>query len=417
MRRDGAQSWVWLMTVIVAGLILYGSLYPFEFSVPADGVGPLQTLIDSIGRPPGRGNVVANVLLYLPFGCFFVLSFAPVRRRAAVPLAVACGAAMSLFVELVQYYDVDRVTSFSDFYTNTLGSLLGGLAALAAGSQFRLRLVGETIAQPIPSLLIIAWLGYRLYPYVPTIDLHKYWRVLQPIISTSSITWYDVFGQTAIWLALYALIEAIVGGWRFVWLAPLFAMAVLGGEVVIIDTTLRSAEPVGAGIALAAWLALTTLPVRVRVGVVGAVLCAFVIALQLEPFEFQAMARGFDWVPFHGLMLVEPKAAALTLLEKFFLYGCAIFLLGAALGRRLPAVVAVAAMAFVTSWLAMYLPQRSAEITDTVVALMIGLAFALLPSDRRKAPVRGGPTLSAQQRQLRDWQRAQARARGVKIDG
>jgi VanZ family protein len=416
MRRDGAQPWVWLMTVLIAGLIVYGSLYPFDFLVPADGVGPLQTFIDSIGRPPGRGNFVANVLLYLPFGFFFVLSFGPARRRAAVPLGVVCGAAMSLSVELVQYYDADRVASFSDFYTNTLGSLLGGLAALAAGSRFRLRLIGETIAQPIPSLLIIAWLGYRLYPYVPTIDLHKYWRVLQPIISMPSINWYDVFGQTAIWLALYALIEAIVGGWRFVWLAPLFAMAVLGGAVVIIDTTLRLAEPMGAGIALAAWLALTRLPVRVRVGVVGAVLCAFVIASQLEPFEFQAMARGFDWVPFHGLMQEEPKAAALSLLGKFFLYGCAIFLLGVAFGRRLPAAVAVAVLAFGTSWLEMYLPERSAEITDTVMALMIGLAFALLPSDR-EAPVRDAPSLTAQERQLRDWQRAQARARGVKIDG
>jgi hypothetical protein len=40
--------------------------------------------------------------LYLPFGFFFVLSFGPARRRAAVPLGVVCGAAMSLSVELVQ---------------------------------------------------------------------------------------------------------------------------------------------------------------------------------------------------------------------------------------------------------------------------------------------------------------------------
>src|SRR5580698_3123483 len=105
MRRDGAQSWIWLVTVIVAGLILYGSFYPFGFQVPADGVGPLQTFIDSIGRPPGRGNFVANVVLYLPFGFFFVLSFSPARRWAAVPLAVVCGAAMSLTVEFAQYYD------------------------------------------------------------------------------------------------------------------------------------------------------------------------------------------------------------------------------------------------------------------------------------------------------------------------
>jgi VanZ family protein len=416
MRRGGPKSWTWLMTVIVTGLILYGSFYPFEFTVPPDGVGPLQTFIDTIGRRQSRGNFIANLVLYLPFGFLFVLSFGPVRRRAAVPLGVLCGAAMSLFVELVQYYDADRVTSFTDFYTNTLGALVGGLAALVAGSRFRLPLIGEAIARPIPSLLIIAWLGFRLYPYVPTIDLHKYWRALQPIILAPSISWYDVSGQTAIWLALYALIEAIVGRWRSVWLAPLFAMAVLGAEVLIIDTTLRLAEPVGAGIAFAIWLVLTAVPARLRIGVVGGVLCTYVIALQLQPFEFQAMARGFDWVPFDSLMLEEPKTDALALLDKFFLYGSAIFLLGAAFDRRLPAAVAVAAMLFVTSWLEVYLPLRLAEITDTVIALIIGLAFALLPSDRESL-VRDAPSLSAQERQLRDWQRAQARARGVKIDG
>jgi glycopeptide antibiotics resistance protein len=100
---------------------------------------------------------------------------------------------MSLSVELTQYYDQGRVTAFSDSYTNTLGTLLGGLAALAIGAKFRLPFIGEVTTRPIPTLLIIAWLAYRMYPYVPTIDLHKYWNALKPIVLTPSLTPYDLF--------------------------------------------------------------------------------------------------------------------------------------------------------------------------------------------------------------------------------
>jgi len=101
------------MTAIITGLILYGSFCPFEFSVPAEGVGALQTFINSVGSRPGRGDLIVNVVLYLPFGFFFVLGFT--RRWAAVPLGVLCGAALSLLVELTQYYDatcVNRILRF-----------------------------------------------------------------------------------------------------------------------------------------------------------------------------------------------------------------------------------------------------------------------------------------------------------------
>ncbi len=208
MPAPRASSKLWLATLIIAAVILYGSFYPFEFRVPASGIGPIATFLASIGQRPGRGDFIANILLYLPFGFFFVLSHGRDRQAACLPVVVLGGALLSLSVELAQYYDAGRVTAFSDFYTNTLGTLLGGLAALPIGASFRLPYIGEVTARPIPTLLIIAWLGYRMYPYVPTIDLHKYWNALKPIVLTPSLTSYDLFHQTTIWLALYALIEA-----------------------------------------------------------------------------------------------------------------------------------------------------------------------------------------------------------------
>lgn len=271
MPAPRASSKLWLATLIIAAVILYGSFYPFEFRVPASGIGPIATFLASIGQRPGRGDFIANILLYLPFGFFFVLSHGSDRQAACLPVVVLGGALLSLSVELTQYYDAGRVTAFSDFYTNTLGTLLGGLAALPIGASFRLPYIGEVTARPIPTLLIIAWLGYRMYPYVPTIDLHKYWNALKPIVLTPSLTSYDLFHQATIWLALYALIEAAAGRRRSGFLAPMFAILVLCGKILIVNTVLRLAEPVGAATAFVVWLALLWLPVRLQAGIVGLV--------------------------------------------------------------------------------------------------------------------------------------------------
>ena len=412
-----ARPRLWLVTAIVASVIVYGSLYPFEFRIPGSGIGPLATFLASIGQRPGRGDALANILLYTPLGCFLSLCFrrGP-RHSGTLVLAVAIGGLMSLGLELAQDDIPGRVTSFSDLATNTLGMVLGSFAAIVVGAGFRVPFIGDVAARPVPTLLVASWLAYRLFPYVPMIDLHKYWNALKPLVLTPSLTGYDLFRQTAIWLTVYALIEAIVRRRRSAVMAPLFAVAVLGAKVLIVGIVIRLADPVGAGLALGVWLLLLLLPTRLRTGTVCLVLCAYVVVQRLEPFAFQEAGREFSWMPFLSLMHGSLSADALAFLEKFFLYGSMVYLLGDALGRRLPAAVITAALLFATSWAEAWLPGRSAEITDTLIALIVAITFALLPaeSDVGSAPI--ASRFSGRDRRLRDWQREQARALGVKVD-
>src|SRR6185312_10031094 len=108
---------------------------------------------------------------------------------------------------------------------------------------------------------------------------------------------------------------------------------------------------------------------RPRAGTACLLLCAYVVALRLEPFTFQGAGREFSWMPFLSLMQGSVSADTLAFLEKIFLYGSMIYLLGEALGRRAPATVITAALLFTTSWAEAWLPGRSAEITDTLIAL------------------------------------------------
>jgi VanZ family protein len=365
----------------MAAFIVYGSLYPFDFRVPPPGPGAVGAFLESWDKRPGRGDFLANILLYIPFGLFFLLGCRHGRPFAGkLFLTVFSGALLSLCMELTQYYDAGRDTEATDFYANALGMFLGALAALVAGARLAISSASQIALRP--KTLVFAWVSYRLYPYVPTIDLHKYWNALKPVFLRPSLNGYDLFRQAAIWLTLCALIDAAVRGRRSTRLVLLFAVTVLCAKVLIVDTDLRVAELAGFGIAFAIWLCLLICPLRVRAGVAGVVLCCYVAASRLEPFQFQATQRPFGWIPFYSFMFGSLTVDTLSFLEKFFLYGSMLYLLGLASGsRRLSVAVSVAVLLLATSWMETFLPGRSAEITDALMALIVALIFGLLPAE------------------------------------
>ena len=68
----------------------------------------------------------------------------------------------------------------------------------------------------------------------------------------------------------------------------------------------------------------------------------------------------------------------MSFLEKAFLYGALIWLLArSGLGLRVSTIL-VAIMLFATSWAETCLPGRSAEITDALMAILIGAVIVVL---------------------------------------
>jgi len=383
-----------VVTALIAAAILYGSLFPFHFREPAGDVGPLGALLQTWNvLPTSRGDPLSNILLYLPFGFFGMLA---VRNRLGAPVRVVvvtlAGLVLCVAVELVQVYDVGRVTSLTDVYSNTLGTMLGAAGGLIVGADFRWPFLREISTRPVPALLLVAWLGYRLFPYVPTIDLHKYWDAMKPVVLTPSLPPYDLFRYTVTWLTIASLVEAVARQDRSRLLFPLLAAFVIGAKIVILTKVLSVAEIAGAGLAFVVWLLLLRAGARGRSVLLAALLGALVVAQRLEPFQFQAAAGHFTWIPFLSLMRGSISVDSQSFLEKFFLYGGLVWLLVEAGLRLRIAAVLVALVLFVTSQAEMYLPGRSAEITDALMTLLIAGAFALIaPTRKRDASGAAGP--------------------------
>lgn len=360
-----------LAMALLIGMIIYGSLYPFAFHAVPDGVGPLRMLLNKWDETPGRGDFVSNILLYIPLGFVGMISVgkrASLWRLAAV---VAIGATLSVMMESAQYYDAGRDPEATDVYSNTIGVIVGASIGWVFGQDFRWPLLGELSANRIPALLLMSWLGYRLYPYEPTINLHKYWDALKPIVLHPQLTWYSLCRQTAIWLTVAVLIEKIVGPTKSAAMFRRFAGFTLLASLIIISTWISLSQLSGMALAYLLWRAIRHQP-RAPVVVAATLLGFYVVAFRLAPFDFAAVEGHYGWMPFLSFMQGSIDLDVQSFFEKVFLYGGLIWLLGqAGMGLRV-AYSAVAGVLLLASVAEIYLPGRSAEITDAILALVIG---------------------------------------------
>jgi VanZ family protein len=362
------------LMIVVAGAIAYGSLYPFAFHDSGSLGADISHLAGTWNRmPQSRGDILINLLLYVPFG-FTALQAIGWGRAGlcAATLAVLLGAALSLSLELTQFYDHGRFSALSDVYLNVAGAGLGSVLA-SAGNMRRLQLSwpsGGTAA--FARILLVAWLGWQLFPYAPTIDLHKYWRSVQPLLHASGMAPYDLFRCTVLWLSLIFVARIGLG------LPARFLLLAIAGfflaKVLIIGQYMSPPDIAGAGLAL-----ILCLMVRRRIDAVlvpvAVLFAVMVVQTRILPFQLALEPKPFQWIPFFGFLHGSLQLNIIALWEKFYLYGALLLLLVKAGMRPGFAVTLECVILLATSLAQSFLIGRSAEITDALIALFLGLIY------------------------------------------
>jgi hypothetical protein len=167
-----------------------------------------------------------------------------------------------------------------------------------------------------------AWMGYRLYPYVPTIDLHNYWCALKPVILFPTLTLADLCRHTTIWVTIFVLAAAAVGQGRLAMIPPLFCECILAARVLIVGTVLSVAKLLALSSPSVFGRSCLLCP---RGGVARVCLCCWfgslVIFERLQPFQFQSEARQIGWLQFWSLMQGPVGVDVMSFFERSFLYG------------------------------------------------------------------------------------------------
>jgi VanZ family protein len=165
--------------VLSALFIVYGTTIPWDFAgTPSlDRIAPIPFWDAARGRIPSIPDIVQNVVLFVPFGFFGALAWGG-GRGAAVAWVVLAGAALSLGVEVAQTASVSRTPSATDLATNTIGTVLGAVAAALYARHLRVRVMERLTwaATHRPGLIVVAALAAAtgvdaLWPFLPTLDV------------------------------------------------------------------------------------------------------------------------------------------------------------------------------------------------------------------------------------------------------
>lgn len=372
---------IWLLTVAI---IYYGSLYPFELRPLEDPASAIVRLLGTTGEWDRAGDLVSNILLYIPCGLFGMLALkGRCPTGLAILLATLAGTLISASVEFLQCYAEYRNPTFGDIYANAIGSAAGAVAGLFAQQHYRPAWLQPLLAHPRTLLLLVLWLGARLYPYAPTIDLHKYWRALKPLFISPALPPAELFRYGVAWLFVAALIHACYGSQRWKFAFPLFAAAFFAAKVLITDLIVKPADLLGCVLALLLWLPVFARH-RPRYLLLSLLYLAALLLVMLAPYSFSDHAWcDYGWIPFKSLMHGSIGTNVQSFCEKTALYGGMIWLLARGGLSFVLATVLTSIVVFAASYAQIYLAGRSAEITDVVICVLIGIVFAILPRPAR----------------------------------
>jgi VanZ family protein len=371
------------LLLLVIGLIVYGSLYPGDFDFSRT-TNPFFILLHSWPATWDRfvlRDIAINLLLYAPLGVTAFLAAARRHSRAAAfCAAVSLGAVLTTLMELLQVYDGHRVSSLLDVTSNTLGAALGAILALCFQARWRL-----LQSRRIPHLqaavpLAVCWFAYQLFPFFPVLSRTRLRAGLTQLLSFHGFSPAQVWVQAAGWFAagltLEALFEDLPAGWLAALTLCLPLRFFIAGRAPSLDEAIGAA----AGLALWSWI---SKGMRLRAGLW--IVLAAIFLRELEPFRLAQPPSAFSWVPFAASFHSERHPATIVLFGKVFYYGVAIWL-GHARGwsyRR--AGLTIAGLLAVLEWVQRYLPGRTPEITDPVLALLVAFVLWLFPGRNKKS--------------------------------
>jgi VanZ family protein len=330
---------------------------------------PLYILFHSWHLTGGRrfiADAVVNVAIYIPLGMSAYLTF----RRGRFFLPIAIGGILSACVEMTQLYIPGRVCSSFDLLDNMIGSAIGVLAGLIFEETVDpLRFRTDGTPDPSAVALLYCWLASLLYPFLPETSLriwfHKTVASLHgadPVALLSlSATWY-----AACWLMHRARI-------RLDWWIVSFLLIPAQIFIVSRQPYLPAMLLV---LAVAPICALALYKKQQRTGA-----CAFLAVLVirgLAPFHFAPQSHPFLWTPFAGYLGMDWQPGIRIFLEKLFYYGAAIWLLHDS-GLKWFHATGIACILLATVEIVQtHIPGRTPEITDPLLALLIGLALTAL---------------------------------------
>jgi VanZ family protein len=275
------------------------------------------------------------------------------RFRCVGP--VALGTALSASIEMTQLYTPGRNCSTVDLATNFAGSFLG----VALG---------------------LVWIAAMLFPIFPETSLPNLGHKLGVFAHGAWLSPVPLISAAALWSAAASMMR------RPMWLVAM--LPIIPGQIFMVTRQPLPVQLLGACIGVAVFRFIDR-------RILGWCFLAVVALRGLAPFHLSPEAHSFQWTPFIGLLNTEWQYGIQVLLEKLFWYGAAIWLLRHAGLRWWRAIGVVALVLLAIEFAQTRLPGHVPEITDPLLACIVGLAIMRIHDQSSIRPDAGRPQIQS----------------------
>lgn len=385
--NDNAAHNAVILAVLYVLLIAYASLFPFSgWHLPAN---PFAWLFGPLPRSISRKDALVNLLAYIPFGfivCWRCLSAA--NRHVALPISLLAGFCLSLVMEMLQTFLHPREPSLVDLITNSSGTAVGSVLALfysaATVTGGTLRRWGEDWLEAgsnsrIGAGILLLWGLARLSPFVPA----RSWPVHLPEVCPLWLTLHgrlpfhpaDALVHCCTAAGLTLLAAAILQpGVRLFRLSVAVAALILTARFFIVSGYLTLEELLGYAAGIGVAVLLSRLPHDFPLFAAMTAIVAGYVLSEVTPGRTAAISGHFNWIPFRYHL--DNTLAAIGLILEAIWPLSALSLLwtklkgGSGTGGMIYGGMAVFLTVTLLEWQQQYLPGRTADITQALLALI-----------------------------------------------
>lgn len=380
---------MWVLRLAMLAVVIYGSLYPFDFAWETLSPARFEWRI----LPAGLPDRAANVLLFLPYGAACLV----LRRGQLAMLETAAllllGFAVAVLLQYLQIWLPSRTPSLDDILMNGVGLVAGLAGAVMAVALAGGRRGAPPVADGAALIVLLLFAAYQLAPFAITLDVGLVWQNVKELravaerpVEPASLARNVLYGLTFVAAFRMALGPARPPALTIA-LAPIVWFGLMAARLLIIGNGVGPAQVLGSGIGVVLGLVLLATP-RLALGLVALGFAGLIAQSGLTPAVPRDVPVALSLSPLSGFLNSEIGRAIQSFAFKGFAYGA----LGWALLRAgVPLAVAGVAVAAGLGGIELFQTRFAAgtpEITDPLLGVLLLAVLAAQPTAAAQLPRR-----------------------------
>lgn len=366
-----------LAFAIISGLIIYGSLYPFSFSLNAFDSYQLAQLFDFDIRKTGTSDLVANLVLFIPFGLLMRASFPSYQKKSHLCLMLLLAGIFAFAIQFAQLWTNARVPWGGDAVWNIVGTSIGlvlyTFVQLNNFSQLRQLQPYQQVSFALACIIV----AFKLAPFAPSLDIGVLKDNIKLIIRQPTLDWYWVFEHTVKWLIVFFLLQFSRSSWASLRKMSVLVAGVLTLSFIVVSSDISLSRLLAGLLALTIWglLSLKSKTMYIAPLPLFMLMLLVIIGNGLHPFELRDTPASFNWVPFGASIGGNTIINIIAVFKKLIFYSTLIWLFYLYRQQLRLSILICASVAILSETLQIMFTESVPDSTDLFLVMIIAVLF------------------------------------------